>query len=82
MPLARIDGTGAIEPHPAAAHALGGDEEQGKQGSVPRTTRSGPEDSFNVAAATNDEPTYIPAKADVTTVATGAHPAQWAAERA
>ncbi|CAN7172069.1 RHS domain-containing protein [Acidovorax sp. LjRoot129] len=55
VPLARIDGTGAIEPHPAAAHALGGDAEQGKQGSVP-TTNPQWADRFNVAAAANDEP--------------------------
>ncbi|CAN7170545.1 RHS repeat-associated core domain-containing protein [Acidovorax sp. LjRoot194] len=55
VPLARIDGAGAIEPHPAAAHALGGDAEQGKQGSVP-TTNPQWADRFNVAAAANDEP--------------------------
>ncbi|RYF30990.1 MAG: RHS repeat protein, partial [Comamonadaceae bacterium] len=53
--LARIDGANAIEPHPAAAHALGGDAEQGKQGSVP-TTNPQWADRFNVAAAANDEP--------------------------
>ncbi|CAN7169836.1 RHS domain-containing protein [Acidovorax sp. LjRoot194] len=55
VPLARIDGSGSVEPHPAAAHALGGDAEQGKQGSVP-TTNPQWADRFNVAAAANDEP--------------------------
>ena len=76
MPLARIDGAGAIEPHPAAAHALGGDAEQGKQGSVP-TTNPQWADRFNVAAAANDGPTTLaPEKADATTAATGAHTTQ------
>ena len=37
VPLARIDGTGAIEPHPAAAHALSaeGDASEGQQASIP-----------------------------------------------
>ena len=76
MPLARIDSTGAIEPHPAAARALRGDTEQCKQGSVPTTNPQWSEDRFNVAAAANDEPHYTPAKADATTVATGANTAQ------
>ena len=54
VPLARVDGTGAIEPHPAAAHALGGDAQQGKQASVPLTNPDWP-DRFHVAqAAAND----------------------------
>ncbi|CAN7451505.1 RHS repeat-associated core domain-containing protein [Acidovorax sp. LjRoot117] len=53
--MARIDGSGSVEPHPAAAHALGGDAEQGKQASVPITNPHWA-DRFNVAAAANDEP--------------------------
>ncbi|RYG98185.1 MAG: hypothetical protein EON58_07895 [Alphaproteobacteria bacterium] len=49
VPLARIDGANAIEPHPAAAHSLGGDAEQGKQASVP-TTNPQWADRFNVGA--------------------------------
>jgi RHS repeat-associated protein len=75
VPLARIDGSGAVEPHPAAAHALGGDAEQGKLGSVP-TTNPGWSDRFNIATAANDGPTHTPAKADATTAATGAPTAQ------
>ncbi|CAN7169742.1 RHS repeat-associated core domain-containing protein [Acidovorax sp. LjRoot194] len=55
VPLARIDGSGSVEPHPAAAHALGGDAAQGKQASVPITNPQWA-DRFNVAAAANDEP--------------------------
>ncbi|MFN7152116.1 MAG: RHS repeat-associated core domain-containing protein [Acidovorax sp.] len=75
VPLARIDGSGEVEPHPAAAHALGGDAEQGKRGSVP-TTNPGWSDRFNIATAANDGPTHTSAKADAATVATGAHTAQ------
>lgn len=56
VPLARIDGAGALEPHPAAAHALGADPEQGKRASVPITNPDWP-DRFHVAkaaAAAND----------------------------
>ncbi|CAN7450991.1 RHS repeat-associated core domain-containing protein [Acidovorax sp. LjRoot117] len=73
--LARIDGSGSVEPHPAAAHALGGDAEQGKQGSVP-TTNPQWADRFNVAAAPNDVPTHVPAKADSRSAATGTNTAQ------
>ncbi|MBU2121364.1 MAG: RHS domain-containing protein, partial [Gammaproteobacteria bacterium] len=75
VPLARIDGSGAVEPHPAAAHALGGDAEQGKRSSVP-TTNPGWSDRFNNATAANDGPAQTPAKADATTAATRAQTAQ------
>ena len=75
VPLARIDGSGAVEPHPAAAHALGADAEQGKRGSVP-TTNPGWSDRFSIATAANDASTHTPAKADATTAGTGAPRAQ------
>ncbi|CAN7171803.1 DUF6531 domain-containing protein [Acidovorax sp. LjRoot129] len=54
VPLARIDGSGAIKPHPAAAQALGGNSEQGKRDSVPMTN-PGWADQFNAASvAAND----------------------------
>jgi len=70
VPLARIDGSGGIEPHAAAAHALGGgsDNAQGKQASVP-TTNPGWSDRFNVGAAANDVPTDGLARADAKTAA-------------
>ncbi|GKT01697.1 PAAR/RHS domain-containing protein [Acidovorax sp. SUPP3434] len=49
-PLARIDGQGAIEPHPAAQHAFGANAKEGKAQSVP-TTNPDWEDRFNVVAA-------------------------------
>jgi len=75
VPLARVEGSGAVEPHPAAAHALGGDAEQGKRGSVP-TTNPAWSDRFNIATAANDGPTHAPAKADATAAATGAQTTQ------
>ncbi|MFN4121255.1 RHS repeat-associated core domain-containing protein [Acidovorax sp.] len=75
VPLARIDGSGGIEPHAAAAHALGGgsDNTQGKQASVP-TTNPGWSDRFNVGAAANDGPTDGLARADAKTPAAAATP--------
>ncbi|MFN3439320.1 MAG: RHS domain-containing protein [Acidovorax sp.] len=70
VPLARVEGCGAVEPH-----ALGGDAEQGKRGSVP-TTNPGWSDQFNIATAANDGPTSTPAKADATAAATGAQTTQ------
>lgn len=69
-PLARIDGTGVIEPHPAAAHALGGDAEHGKRDSVP-TTNPGWSDQFNavVSAAANDAQSRSSTTATAATVA-------------
>lgn len=75
VPLARIDGSGAVEPHPAAAHALGGGAEQGKRGSVP-TTNPQWADRFNVAAAANDGQSHAPAAATAMTAATGTRTAQ------
>lgn len=77
VPLARIGGSGSIEPHAAAAHALGGgsDTAQGKQASVP-TTNPGWSDRFNVGVAANDGPTDGVAKADAKTAATAARAAQ------
>ncbi|WP_234369644.1 RHS domain-containing protein [Paracidovorax avenae] len=49
-PLARIDGMGAIEEHPAARHAFGPDARAGKQASVPDTNPDW-SSRFNVAAA-------------------------------
>ncbi|MCC4607769.1 hypothetical protein LL967_07780 [Xanthomonas campestris pv. zinniae] len=49
-PLARIDGLGAIEPHPAAQHAFGADAKRGKAQSVPVTNPDWG-DRFRVAAA-------------------------------
>ena len=81
VPLARIDGSGGIEPHAAAAHALGGgsDNAQGKQASVP-TTNPGWSDRFNVGAAANDGPTDGYAKADAKTAAATATPTAQAAQ--
>jgi len=80
VPLARIDGSGGIEPHAAAAHALGGgsDNAQGKQASVP-TTNPGWSDRFNVGAA-NDGPTDGYANADAKTTAATATPTAQAAQ--
>ncbi len=81
VPLARIDGSGGIEPHAAAAHALGGgsDNAQGKQASVP-TTNPGWSDRFNVGAAANDGPTNGFARADAKTTAAAATPTVQAAQ--
>ncbi|WP_395457587.1 RHS domain-containing protein [Acidovorax delafieldii] len=81
VPLARIDGSGGIEPHAAAAHALGGgsDNAQGKQASVP-TTNPGWSDRFNVGAAANDGPTDGLTRADTKTAAATATPAAQAAQ--
>ncbi len=81
VPLARIDGSGGIEPHAAAAHALGGgsDNVQGKQASVP-TTNPGWSDRFNVGPAANDGPTDGYAKADAKTTAAAATPTAQAAQ--
>ncbi|MCC4607775.1 RHS domain-containing protein [Xanthomonas campestris pv. zinniae] len=49
-PLARIDGLGAIEPHPAAQHAFGADAKRGKAQSVPVTNPDWG-NRFHVAAA-------------------------------
>ncbi|WP_342721237.1 RHS repeat-associated core domain-containing protein [Acidovorax sp. FHTAMBA] len=71
VPLARIDGSGSVEPHPAAAHALsaGGDASEGKQASIP-TTNPGWSDRFNAGAAANDGSTNTPATAHAKTAAT------------
>jgi len=83
VPLARIDGSGSLESHPAAAHALGGGSgnAQGKQASVP-TNNPGWSDRFNVGAAANDEPTDGLAKADAktTSAAVAATPTVHAAQ--
>ncbi|WP_422848393.1 RHS repeat-associated core domain-containing protein [Acidovorax sp. M14] len=80
VPLARIDGSGGIEPHAAAAHALGGgsDNAQGKQASVP-TINPGWSDRFNVGAA-NDGPTDGLTRADAKTAAATATPTAQAAQ--
>ncbi|CAM3426125.1 RHS repeat-associated core domain-containing protein [Paracidovorax anthurii] len=54
VPLARIDGAGAIEAHPAARHAFGHDTRAGKQASVPNTNPDW-SDRFNVAAANDPQ---------------------------
>jgi len=53
-PLARIDGLGRVEPHPAARHAFGADAKQGKAQSVPVTNPDWG-DRFHVVAANDDE---------------------------
>ena len=61
VPLARIDGSGSVEPHAAAAYALGPEPVQGKLASVPITNAQWV-DQFNAAsayAAVNDEPSRL-----------------------
>jgi RHS repeat-associated protein len=76
IPLARIDGSGSVEPHPAAAYALsaGGDAGAGKQASIP-TTNPGWSDRFNVEAAANERSINTPATARAKTAATTAQTA-------
>ncbi|WP_225981527.1 RHS repeat-associated core domain-containing protein [Paracidovorax avenae] len=50
VPLARIDGAGAIEEHPAARYAFGPDARAGKQASVPDTNPDW-SSRFNAVAA-------------------------------
>ncbi len=76
-PLARIDGSGSLEPHPAAANALGagGDASEGKQASIP-ATNPGWSDRFNAGAAANDGSTNTPATAHAKIAATATQATQ------
>lgn len=77
VPLARIDGSGSLEPHPAAVYALGAGEDAsaGKQASIP-TTNPGWSDRFKAGATANDGSTNAPATADAKIAVTAAQTAQ------